>query len=648
MGGRAVRPVLIGIICFLVALAVDPARAWDDTTRALSALPQIAEPILSPDGRFVALRQVLKGEYTVVIYDLQGEQEPFGWDVPLGNTILGYQWVADDRLLVEVVRPAFEFMTQGRMRGLFIGLRLRAHVIDPDGGNPVELYDARVSGRVAGSVTQIIDPLWDDPDHIIYTGVDVDRRAIYRGNIRREGNSERLLRGNPKTQRFLADQEGNVRLRIDAEGASMRVFVRSGRRGNWRRILTSRPLEETSFLPLAFDASGEAIYVLSNHEDRMGLYRVRLRETDDFERIYLHDRADLSAVYIDQETFEPVAAQYTESVQEFHYLDDEFAALNRRLSNSLPGPHVQIINSAAHANVHVVLTTGPSTPPDYYVLDEDAGTLQLLESALPQAADLDFGEVQSIQYPARDGTLIDGYLTFPPGYQNGPLPMVVMPHGGPHTRDTADFNSLTHLLASRGFVVFQMNFRGSSGYGLDFLRAGYREWGGLMQDDLTDGIDAMVERGVAQADQICIVGLSYGAYAAVLEALRTPERFQCVAGVAGAYDLPAMLERARNTPEQDYWEVTLGDSRWNRRGLDSVSPVNLVRADVPPILLAHGNLDYTVPVSQTEDLVEACAGVGLELTPQYYGRSTHQFQNQTERTDMYGDLLEFVDNHLVQ
>lgn len=641
------RGMLAAMAVLAGALVSAPALAVDSLTESLGRLPFIADPKLSPTGEYVAMRQVVDGTYTVVVYDLNSDEPPFGWETPAYSEIVDYQWVAEDRLLVDLVRPDFHFGRRGRRIEFGVGLRVEAHIIDPDGGNPVELYNSFYPGAYLPGPTQIIDPMWDDRHHILYSPIEPQGRPALRGEVYREISPEQLRSGTDHTMAWLVDHDGNLRLRVDAENNEIRVYIKRTPRSGWRRILDARPLEEASFVPLAFAADNNAIYVMSNHEDRTGLYRINLENPDVLERVFLHDRVDMSGVLFNGLTFEPSAIQYTDDFSELAYLDDEFASLNRRLGRSLPGPDVAVINSAALGGVHVVRSGGPSTPPEFYILNEHEGTLQLIETAYRFEEGVRFGRVQPVSYQARDGLTIHGYLTYPPDPPEGPLSMVVLPHGGPHVRDVAEFDTIAHLLAASGHVVFQMNFRGSTGYGLSFQQAGYREWGGAMQDDLTDGIDEMIARGIADPDRICLVGLSYGAYAVMLEAVRHPDRFACVAGVAGVYDLPSMMETPQGQMAENYLNVTLGDADRDRRRLEGISPQFLLPDHLPPIFLGHGQRDYTVPVEQTEGFVTELNKDDYEVQLRYYQQSAHSFQFERERIQMYGDLRAFVDGHLI-
>jgi len=211
-----------------------------------------------------------------------------------------------------------------------------------------------------------------------------------------------------------------------------------------------------------------------------------------------------------------------------------------------------------------------------------------------------------------------------------------------------NFDPLTQIMASRGYVVFEMNFRGSRGFGREFYQAGFGEWGGLMQSDITDGIDAMIERGIADPDRMCMVGWSYGAYAAMLEAIRHPDRFQCVAAIAGVYDLITLLESPQGIMGAGLWHRSIGTVEDDREFIEQISPINLISDDLPPVYMVHGQRDFTAPPEQSIEMIEAMEERGVIVSSQIFPLSEHQFAFEPDRIEMFGRLANFLDDHLVE
>jgi dipeptidyl aminopeptidase/acylaminoacyl peptidase len=218
--------------------------------------------------------------------------------------------------------------------------------------------------------------------------------------------------------------------------------------------------------------------------------------------------------------------------------------------------------------------------------------------------------VRSISYKARDGMSIPAYLTLPPGAEARNLPLVVLPHDGPEARDAYGFNWWPQFLATRGYAVLQPQFRGSTGFGDAFRRAGYRQWGGVMQDDVTDGVQAMIDQGIANPKRVCIVGAGYGGYTALAGAAFTPDLYKCAVSVNGISDLPAMMGADKDKygdddPDVVHLRDTIGSAF--DKAVHERSPVHAANRVHIPVLLIHGLDDTVVRIDQSEMLAHALA-----------------------------------------
>lgn len=270
----------------------------------------------------------------------------------------------------------------------------------------------------------------------------------------------------------------------------------------------------------------------------------------------------------------------------------------------------------------IVMTDSEVRAPAVYLYDTRVPRITQIASAYAGLLGVDLPARHAYSYTARDGTAIPGYLTRPLG-ASGPTPLVVLPHGGPAARDVGGFDWMAHFLASRGYAVLQPNFRGSRGYGNGWETAGHGQWGiGVMQHDLSDGVAALVEGGLADPERVCIVGASYGGYAALAGAVFTPELYRCAAAIAPVSDLVDMLgfERNRRGGESaavSYWRLAMGggDPDGLNDRLRAASPAAHPERARAPILLVHGRDDAVVPVEQSRNMARALrrAGKSVEL-----------------------------------
>jgi len=259
--------------------------------------------------------------------------------------------------------------------------------------------------------------------------------------------------------------------------------------------------------------------------------------------------------------------------------------------------------------------------------------------------------IKPIQYRSRDGLAINGYLTLPLENVGTNLPMIVVPHGGPWVRDRWRFDPMVQFLANRGYAVLQMNFRGSTGYGLKFESAGFKDWGGKMQDDITDGVRWAISQGIANPDRIAIFGTSYGGYAALMGLITTPQLYKCGISYAGVTDINALIRGMRFRGEfgndiEQVWLERVGDYRSDRKHLDAISPVRLVEKIQAPVLLAYGGRDPKVKVEEGRDLAKALKKKHKKFELIIEPDEGHGFHSERAQTNLFNRVELFLKENL--
>jgi dipeptidyl aminopeptidase/acylaminoacyl peptidase len=252
--------------------------------------------------------------------------------------------------------------------------------------------------------------------------------------------------------------------------------------------------------------------------------------------------------------------------------------------------------------------------------------------------------VSAVRFTARDGVELRGYLTLPRGRDPRNLPLVLMPHGGPFERDHWEYDPIVQFLANRGYAVLQPEFRGSTGFGKDFVEKGYGQWGRKMQDDLDDSVDWLARTGKIDPKRVCIVGASYGGYAALWGAVRNPDRYRCAASLAGVSDLPALLKHDRKlfSAPRYYreWRTQVGGE--GDTDLRSVSPITYAAKEKVPLLIGHGEQDERVPPKQSHDMVDALTQAHADVTSVFYKSDGHGFDNAADLQDWLRQLERFL------
>jgi dipeptidyl aminopeptidase/acylaminoacyl peptidase len=312
---------------------------------------------------------------------------------------------------------------------------------------------------------------------------------------------------------------------------------------------------------------------------------------------------------------------------------------------------VRMIAWSADRKRIVVATSGPRNPGAYFMYDAARDAVSTIGRRHPNLPQRELGETFVIKYPARDGAKIPGYLTMPPGKGEKNLPLVVLPHGGPETRDYAMFDPWVQMLANRGYAVLQPNFRGSGGYGKRFAEAGHRQWGRLMQDDITDAVKALVKDGTADPNRVCIVGASYGGYAALAGGAFTPELYKCVVSISGISDVLKMMEnedyRAQGDSYAfDYWRRWVGDPVADAEQMKLISPINHAAKFKAPVLLIHGSDDDVVLASQSMSMKGALRKAGKQADLMLIDGEGHTPIQQFTKLYILTEVERFVTTHL--
>jgi dipeptidyl aminopeptidase/acylaminoacyl peptidase len=405
---------------------------------------------------------------------------------------------------------------------------------------------------------------------------------------------------------------------------------------------------DESIQPQGFSGDNLAAYFTGVREGEKyaALYRLDLKNRN-FERLFAFDDSDVTDVISDFANLDIVGVKGYTSRPVYHWLkpDHETAQLYKSLHRAFSGQDVTITSTTDDGRLATVFVSSDVNPGEYYLFDTKAKKADFIRAARSWVDPAQMRPRTPIELTARDGLKLHGYLTRPAG--EGPHPMVVLPHGGPHfVRDTWGFDSEVQLMANRGFAVLQVNFRGSGGYGMDFETAGYREWGARMQDDITDATRWAIEQKAAIPDRICIMGWSYGGYAALMGVAREPELYRCAVGLAGVYDLELAMESG-NIPQtrtgRSYLAKVLSDDPAELRAR---SPINHVQSIRAPVFLVHGKQDSQADYTQATRMKKALEQSSKSFEWMALGGEAHGVYDEASRREVYERVLSFLDQSL--
>ena len=333
---------------------------------------------------------------------------------------------------------------------------------------------------------------------------------------------------------------------------------------------------------------------------------------------------------------------------QYHFYDQADATLWASIEAAYPGQRVQLV-SATDDRQRVVLGLGsPTEGPGYALVDLTTHSSQWLGSEHPGLEPADIGPVQPVRFRAADGLPITGYLTLPRGRDAKNLPLVVFPHGGPAVLDEPGFEWLAKAMASRGYAVLQVNYRGSDGFGESFLEAGFGEWGHKMQTDLSDGVRYLAARGIVDPRRVCIAGASYGGYAALAGATLDAGVYRCAVDVSGPAELAKFVSWAKakagdeGVAGQRYWLRYMGVSALNDPRLTAISPADLADKVTIPILIIHGKDDTVVPFEQSQLMADALAHAGKPYQLVVLNHEDHWLSRADTRLQMLQATMDFL------
>lgn len=405
---------------------------------------------------------------------------------------------------------------------------------------------------------------------------------------------------------------------------------------------------EESVTPRVFGPDNQSVLFTGARvgETYTALYSMNLKSKE-VTRVYGFDDASIGRLIFDFAGTNVIGVVGAAADPAYHWLDanDSAARIYQALLRAFPEQHVAVESTSRDGRVAIVFVSSDVNPGDFYVFDTQKMSATHLQGVRPWVDPARMRPKTPFATKARDGVELHGYVTTPAG--EGPFPLVVMPHGGPYgVRDTWTYDPDVELLASRGYAVLQVNFRGSGGYGIDFEEAGYRQWGAKIQDDITDATRWAIEQKVAASDRIAIFGASFGGYAALMGVVREPKLYRCAVGYAGVYDLELELKSGdipRSRAGGAYLEKVIGS---DPDELKARSPVDNARRIEVPVLLIHGKVDWRADFAQAKRMKAALEAAGKQFEWIALSREGHGIFDEETRRDVYERLLQFLDRNL--
>jgi dipeptidyl aminopeptidase/acylaminoacyl peptidase len=634
--------------CAFAALA-DPVSFADLAKHAQFKMVKI-----SPDGAHIAATSVLKNGQTMLsLIDLT-THKIVNLAPRQNEDVLDFWWASPKRVLYT------DAMHEG---GWDVPIPTgELYAVDADGGDPEMLYGYRKSGMQTGSNIQqvtaeygsatFLSRIDGDPDHVLVqitnweaSGSAGALSAVYEMDVR-DGRKKSVATAPMREAEYLADHQGNVRFAMsdDLQG-DRKIYMRPASGGDWQ--LLTQASDDRDW-PLAFSADGKTVWFTCPGSPGFGLCRFdpatqRMTtvwsnpnvEADDLAQGLAEDSV-MGVRFVDGR---PALSVFDSSSPDAKALID--------LMQQYPGEDVQFVSGTDDGSKAVALVQADADPGTFFLYDKASNKFSPLLQRASWIDPTQMARKQPIELSARDGLKLHGYLTYPSGKENAKnLPMVVFVHGGPYgVRDGWDYDPYVQAMATRGYAVLQVNYRGSAGYGYDFEKAGYREWGGKMQDDVTDATRWAISQGIADPQRICIYGGSYGGYAALEGAVKEPDLYKCAIGYVGVYDLRLMYSGAsdamQNIYGRDYLKRVLGTDETVLAQYSPIFQLNRLKAKV---MLIVGGRDTRVPEVQGKNLHMALLERHVPHEWLYKPDEWHGFYDESNIAELFQKVDAFLDS----
>ena len=594
--------------------------------------PEMSSFSLSPDGKHISyMKPWEEGNRMMNVYvrPIDSNDEIRITDASK-RSLYGYFWINDNRIAYVQDKGGDE--------------NIHIYAVDIDGKNNIDLTPfENIQARIT-------DDLEDDPNFML---VALNKRNpqihdVYRLNVN-NGDMDMIAENPGNISGWGTDHDGKLRIATTSDGVNTSLLYRENEDDDFKSILTTNFKESVS--PLFFTFDNKELYVSSNRgRDKSAIFKFDLETAKEGELIFEHDEVDVYGLMSSKKRKVITGVSYTTDKRQIHFFDKWRENLQSTLESQLKGVEVAISGLSKDETKAIVVTYSDRSRGTYYYYDIENDNLTKLADLSPWLNEDDMAFMKPIKYKSRDGLTIPGYLTLPLDYKKGEkLPVVINPHGGPWARDNWGFNPEIQFLANRGYAVLQMNFRGSVGYGREFWEISFKQWGKTMQDDITDGVNWLIEEGIADPDRIAIYGASYGGYATLAGLTFTPDIYACGVDYVGVSNIFTLLETL-----PPYWELgrqmmyeMIGNPETEKELLEAASPLFHIDKIKAPLLVAQGANDPRVKQAESDQIVDALKAKGIDVPYILKDDEGHGFYNEENQFDFYQEMEKFLDKHLM-
>jgi dipeptidyl aminopeptidase/acylaminoacyl peptidase len=640
---------------FSLFLAAAGSAATPPPIEDFARMPAIDQVSISPDGHYLSSISELNGQHVLVVVDRVKGGAPkaiFAVKQTENFDMRWCGWANATRLLCGFIgsvtedAPGTTTLTHLKIEKIHYATT-RLVGVNADGSNVKVLVQNSYAGY-SQFQDRILDWTPSEPDSVL---VELDDDAdTFPSVFELDVNTGKLklrLSGNPPIRSFYSDARGEIRFGSGYTASDTRVgyFARLVGEKDWKPLNIGELKAFDSVQPLRVVPGKNRLLAVAESQGRRGLWEIDLEDKVAPKLLFENAQLDVDEP-IESSDGRVLGVYYEDDHPHSYYTDKRAKSVIDGTNQFLPDTFNSIADVTADEKVYVLRSKNDIDFSSYALLDVGSGKgeLEPLGVAYPELAKQPLGRMKSIEYAARDGVKVHGYLTLPPGVQDAKnLPLIVMPHGGPIARDSWDFDFLRLFLASRGYAVLQMNFRGSDGFGYEWLHAAHQDWGGVTYDDIVDGARWAITEKIADPKRMGIVGWSFGGYAAMLGAVRNGDLFRCAASIAGVSDLIQLEDDGRNFTNERLVREQIG---MNRQKLLADSPLRHASEVKVPVLLVHGADDWTVLVEHSKRMASELSSAKKPYELIVIPKADHQLRWRSERITLLTALEKFLASNL--
>lgn len=633
----------------LIALPIQ-ANSWDK----LFDYDKYQNTKISPDGKYLAVSVLVDNKRALAFFDRETLSMVGGANFQNGYEVGNYHWANNERVVINMVKR------KGWLEQLVSYGELYA--VNFDGSRGEVIFGQQIGEKQTGTRlkkkksingwAKIIDVLPDDKKHILISSTRVNKigdklATVYKLNIYSGILRDKVTVSPIPYARFLTDISGEVRAVVGTDkNNNKKLYIRKNK--NWEMV--NSEIVGSNVNPISISASGKYLYSLDDYQQNLrGLFRLNLEDYS-YKSIFTDKDVNISGIEMSTDGRAAYAIKLDVDYPSYAILNKKHdeAKVYKDLIKSFPYSEITITSKTDDSNFYTVYVSSDIVPGRTYLFDKNDNKLQFLFEHKTGLTNSEFVQVEPITFKASDGQKINGYFTAAKTKEQGKIaPVVVLVHGGPHgVRDYWEFSSEVQYLALNGYSVLQINYRGSGGYGYDFESSGHKAWGSISQQDIYDGYQWLVKQNKATANNVCIMGASFGAYSAIQSATLYPETYKCAVANAGIYDLELMFDEGdiqKRSSGLSYLEHVLGT---DKNHLRSMSPVNYAEKINIPILLAHGDRDERAPIEHAERLSAALDKANKPYEWFAIDNEGHGFFNPENQKAYMSKVISFLDKNL--